>query len=379
MYFDAGRGVYVGAIDLGRDPETGRRVRRKVSAPTRSEAREKLDQLRQERRSTGTVGRRDVTVERIVRDLLAAPPPSWRSPITVRVNTQYAAHVIAGLGKAKVVKLTPGDVERFLRGLARDGFATTTIAATKGFLALAIRRAQRDGLVGRNAAELAETPHGTRRVSKALTLEQIGQLFGSDLTPWWRAHLITGILCGLRPGELLGLRWQDVDLDAKVIRVRKCLKQHKDPATGKLALVLDELKTPQSRRTLALPAAAAAALRAHRTAQAADRLRLGRHYTDSGLVFCGTAGQPCWRQDVTRTFKSICAAAGIPGDWHPHELRHTFVSVLSDAGVDIDAIADAAGHSSANVTRTVYRHQIADTVTRAAEAMDRIFGQVSGS
>ncbi len=379
VYFDGSRGVYVGAIDLGRDLDTGRRMRRKVSGATRREVRSKLDELRQEHRKTGTVGRQDVTVERIMRDLLDAPPAAWRSPITMDVNTRHVNRVIEALGKVRVVKLTPGEVERMLRKLARDGLSTYTISATRAVLARAIRRAQRDGLVGRNVAELAETPHGTRRISQALTLEQIGQLFGSDLAPWWRAYLTTGILCGLRPGELLGLRWQDIDFDGGALRVRKALHQQRDPATGKIALVLADLKTKQSKRTLALPAAAAVALRAHRTAQTAERLRLGRHYADHGLVFCGTAGQPCWRQDTNRAFKRICSAADIPGDWHPHELRHTFVSVLSDAGVDIDAIADSAGHSSANVTRTVYRHVIADKLTTAAEAMDRIFGQVSGS
>jgi integrase len=82
---------------------------------------------------------------------------------------------------------------------------------------------------------------------------------------------------------------------------------------------------------------------------------------------------------VGRQFKALCDRAGIGSNWHPHEQRHTFVSVLSDAGIDIEAIADAAGHANSSVTRTVYRHQIADKVSRAAAAMDEIFGRVSGS
>ena len=211
-----------------------------------------------------------------------------------------------------------------------------------------------------------------------MTIEQIRALFASDLTAWWRAYLMTGILCGLRPGELLGLTWDDVDFAGGVVRVRHCLKAMPGP-DGKSVLRLEDLKTERSRRTLALPAKAAEALRALRAVQAADKLRLGRYYTDRGIVFCGNAGQPQWQANVGRGFKRMCGRAGIGSGWHPHEQRHTFVSVLSAAGVDIEAIADAAGHVNSNVTRTVYRHQIADKVTGAAAAMDEIFGKVSGS
>lgn len=377
VFFDAARGCWVGSVDIGRDPQTGRRRRRKVSGQTKTECRDNLDELRREFARTGTVAPRNVTVGKIVRDLLDAPPAEWRSPSTIAVNTRECERIIDQLGSARLVKLTPGDVERFLSRMARGGLATKTISGSKGILARAIRRAQRDGLVGRNVAELAETPRGTRAESKSMTLEQIRALFASGLTTWWRAYIMTGILCGLRPGELTGLTWDDVDFDAGVIRVRHSLKEVPAGDGKTTVLQLEDLKTEQSRRTLQLPARVGEALRALRTAQAADRLRLGQHYGDMGLVFGGNAGQPLRRQAVNRQFKSICKAAGLGTGWHPHEQRHTFVSVLSDSGVDIEVIADAAGHINSNVTRTVYRHQIADKVTRTSDAMDQIFGRGS--
>ena len=357
---------------LGRDPETGRRSRRKVSAATKTECREKLDGLREEKRRTGTVGRRDITVERVVRDRLASPPPTVRSPITRRVHEDHAARIIAALGKVKLVSLTPSQVERFLRKMADDGYAIKTIRDTRSLLAGAIRRAERDGLVGRNAALLADLPAGSRKRSSAMTLAQIGQLLGCGLSPWWRAYISVGVMCGLRPGELLGLRWEDVDFAAKVIRIRHALQDQEG------LLLLADLKTDRSRRTLVMPAAVAAALRALRTQQAADKLRLGSIYTDQGFVFCRADGRPARRQSVYAGFRRCCKRAGI-GEFHPHELRHTHVSVLSDAGVDMEVIADSVGHVNSTVTRTVYRHQLADTVARAAAAMDQIFGTGSAS
>jgi integrase len=188
-------------------------------------------------------------------------------------------------------------------------------------------------------------------------------------------------MCGLRPGELLGLRWQDVDFDVGVLRVRKCLKSLPDQATGKRVLVLEELKTERSRRTIRMSRQVTAALLALRKEQAAAKLRLGAAYDvrDLAIVFGDGAGAPKWAQDVRSTFQTLYRRAGIGEGWTPRERRHTFVSVLSDSGVDIEQIADAVGHVNSTVTKAVYRHQIADEITSAATVMDSIFGEAKGS
>jgi integrase len=157
---------------------------------------------------------------------LANEPRTVRSDITRRVHADHAERIIAAIEKIKIVQLTPSQIEqRLLWRMAEDGYATKTIADTRSLLAGAIRRAERDGLVGRNVATLADLPTGTSKQSSAMTLAQVGQLLGSGLDPWWRAYVIVGVMCGLRPGELLGLRWQDVDFAEKVIRVRHALTE----------------------------------------------------------------------------------------------------------------------------------------------------------
>ncbi|HEY3980302.1 MAG TPA: site-specific integrase, partial [Streptosporangiaceae bacterium] len=239
--------------------------------------------------------------------------------------------------------------------------------------------AQRDGLVHQNVADLADVPRGTKRVSKAMTKDQIAALLALDLKPFWRAYIVTAVTCGLRPGEMLGLRWDDVDMSEGIIRVRKCLKALPGP-DGKRVLTLADLKTVRSRRTMQLPRDAEIVLRTLRAQQARDRLRLGAAYTDAGLVFAMESGGARWPQDVALQFGSLCKRAGLGKGWHPHETRHTWVSVLSEGGVDIEDIADAAGHVNSTVTRTVYRHQLADKITKASAAMDGILnvGEVSG-
>jgi integrase len=173
-----------------------------------------------------------------------------------------------------------------LRDMAAGGASTDSIRRARALLTRGIRRAQRDGLVHRNVAELAEMPRGTRRASKAMTLDQVRDLLALELTPFWRAYIVTALTCGLRPGELLGLRWRYVDFSQGIIRVRMCLKALPSAdGYGKRVLTLAELKTDRSRRTLQMPRDAAAVLRALKAQQAKDRLRLGKcvHRQRSGV------------------------------------------------------------------------------------------------
>jgi integrase len=351
-----------------------------VHAATKAECWDRLDELRAELKKAGSVAPRDLTVADVISDLLGHPPASWKSPITLINKKNQAARITGALGKVKVARLTVTQVERFLEDAAAEGLSADTLRRLRWML-LAIRRAERDGKAARNVAALAEVPAAPRRQSKSMNLEQIRALLGLDLTAWWRAYITVALMCGLRPGELLGLRWEDVDFKAGVIRVRKCLKALPDPVTGKRVLVLETLKTERSRRTIRMPRQVVAVLLALRKEQAAARLKLGTLYDTRGLaiVFGDGAGAPKWPQDVWKHFNTLCGRAGIGEHWTPREQRHSFVSVLSDAGVDIEQIADAVGHVNSTITKAVYRHQIADEVTSVATAMDAIFGDASGS
>ena len=246
------------------------------------------------------------------------------------------------------------------------GLSTSTIRGCKSVLARSLKRAMRDGLVLVNVATVAEVPEGTRRRSRSMTTVQARQLLNSDLDTWWRAYFELALRLGLRPGELTGLRWEDVDFDAGLIRVRHSLKR------GRTGLAPGDLKTESSKRTLSMPDPVRVALTALRRQQREDRVRLGPYYLDKhDLVFRDDAGRPMARQRVHKRFKDVMERAGLGTDWQPRETRHTFVSIASEHGASIEDIADAAGHVNPNVTRAVYRHQISDTVTRAPAAIDQ--------
>jgi integrase len=364
IYHDEDRSRWVGVLDVT-EPGSGRRTRRKVSAKTKTELRQKLDALRRELADAGSAGPAAATVGSVVADWTSHLPSRIKDPTSVAIVRRHASRITAGLGRMPVRKLQARDVETLLATMAAEGLSTSTIRGCRSVLARAIDRAMRDRMVLVNVARLAEIPEGTVRKSRSMTTSQARQVLASDLSPWWRAYFTTAFYCGLRPGELTGLRWADVDFESSVIRVRTSLKR------GTAGLAPAGLKTESSKRTLSMPGAVRSALTALRKEQAADRLRLGPHYQDRhDLVFRDHAGRAVPRQRLNTRFKDVLAAAGLGRDWQPRETRHSFVSIASDHGVSIEDIADAAGHVNSNVTRAVYRHQISDTVTRAPAALD---------
>jgi integrase len=134
-----------------------------------------------------------------------------------------------------------------------------------------------------------------------------------------------------------------------------------------------DTKTEKSRRTLELPGLAADALREHRACQAKERLAAGPLWQDHGLVFASQVGTPLDASHVRRSFRSITSKANLGTDWTPRELRHSFVSIMSDNEVPIETISDLVGHSSTAVTDEVYRHQLKPVITKGAETMNTIF------
>lgn len=162
------------------------------------------------------------------------------------------------------------------------------------------------------------------------------------------------------PGRGRALTWPDVDLGKAVVCVIRSDRFGSDT------------KTPKSRRGLKLPGPVVEALREEASLQEADKYMAGKLWEDHGLVFCTATGRPPDASHVRREFKRITKAAGLGTDWTPREMRHTFVSVLSDNGMPLQDIADLVGHSGTRTTETVYRHQLTPVITKGATAMEGI-------
>jgi integrase len=385
IYWVASRSRFVGAISLGFGPD-GKRIRKVVTGKTKQDVRDKLKSLHDELSRSVRSSRR-YTIAQAVDDWLE-DGMDGRSAATVAKYRHVLAPVLADLGNRVLTDLSAGEVKAALSRYAAT-HATETASIARLGLERAIRHAEANDLVSRNVAALVETPKGRAgRPSKALSATQAAAVLrasredhalrefpGCPPRPptLMHAYIVLCLLAGIRTEEVQALRWDHVDLDGRPdadpplppsVAVWKSVRAHGDT------------KTERSRRTLALPAMAVAALRELRAHQADDRVEAGGLWQESGLVFTTRIGTALSAGHVRRMFKDVCEHAGIGTDWSPRELRTSFVSLMSERGVSTEEIARLVGHSSTRITETVYRRELRPVITTGAEVMDAVFQNV---
>ncbi len=346
---------WIARLDLGVGPN-GRRIRVKATAPTKAEARRKLDRLQSEHQSGMDLTQRDVTVAELTelwlqRGLANTVTDNTRANYTALLNT----HVLPGIGARKVTTLEPEHIEALLDHLADKGYATRTLGLTLSLIRRILTFGQRRRLVVRNVADLVQTPTGAPSKERTgLSVEQARALLDAAHGERLGGLITLSLLLGLRPGEVAGLTWPVVDLDSTppTVRIEHSLRRTSE------GMVLVPPKTPSSRRTIALPQACVDALREQKSRQTSDAKAAGRQWANPDqLVFTTETGTPLDPSNTRRAFDRIAAKAGLV-HVHPHQLRHAAASLLSAAGVRLEDIADILGHRSPTITADIYRHPV---------------------
>jgi integrase len=266
--------------------------------------------------------------------------------------------IIPHLGEAKIRYLTAVEVGAWHGALLREGLSPRTVRHAHRVLARALRR------VKNTAALEVELPGVEEEEIEILTAEQISdvlaKLDGHTLFPIVSLALTTG----MRRGELLGLQWGDIDLDAATLRVERSVEE------TKAGVRLKPPKTRRGRRNLKLPAEAVAMLRAHKVQQMELRLVLGMgNVAPSTLVFGTVGGELIRPRNLSKTWWRVRSAMGLPAV-SLHAFRHTHASMLIRAGVDILTISRRLGHSKAAITLDVYGHLIDGADAAAAKALE---------
>ena len=378
IHEDKARGRWVGSITVGYDGK--RQVRRSVTGRTKREVVDKLNALRQAADAGLAPARAELTVTRFLETWLTDVLPGTVAPLTQWNYEQVARrYVIPTIGQKRLRTLTARDVAVMLRQLEqgdpkakppRRPVAPNTRRAARSVLRRALRWAEAEGMVARNVAQIAPGVRIGGTEGRTLTIDDARRLLAAVEGHRLEAAFSVALALGLRRGELLGLAWDDLELDREPSRlaVRRALKRV--PGQG---LVLDEPKTKTSRRTVHLPRPVVAALRAHRVRQAAERLQAGPEWVAAplgvDLVFRTPFGTPVDPDNFRHACYRLTEDAGL-GRWSPHELRHSAASILIAQGVDLKLISELLGHSSIRVTSDVYGHLLDAGKAHAAAAMD---------
>lgn len=359
---------WIASVTVGYD-DRGKRVFRRASGRTKTEAKDKLKEIQRAYDDGMVTAATGYTVGDAVTYWLAYGL-NGRDPHTVEMYRTYAeTHIIPAIGKRKLRELTVEDVEKLLAEKSAI-LSTRSLRIIHSILSRAVRKAQVRDKIRRNIVLFCEVPEGrTGRPSKSLALAQAeAVLKAAERAPArMRAYIVVSLLTGARTEEMRALRWHDVDVSGQ--------PEADPPIPPNVALVRSvraggDTKTRMSRRALMLPQRAADAL------QDLWETRTCAHEVMRDcpcLVFITRTGRPLEARNVRRDFRKVVDMAGLAGrEWAPRELRHSFVSLLSDARVPIESISRLVGHRSTMVTETIYRKQLRPVIEGGAEVMDRI-------
>lgn len=273
-------------------------------------------------------------------------------------------HIVPALGGVVLAKLTPQDVQKLMAAkLASGDLSARSTNYIRSVLRRALTHAVRWGLVSRNAASQAEPlPQAKPKISP-FTPDQASRLIECAQTHRLCAAFELALATGLRRGELLGLRWKDVDMDAGALTVRVTLQR----VNGQAAWL--EPKTEASQRTVALPASLIARLRSHKAAQNAERRLSGVDWANKDLVFTNRSGGPMLPRNFDNQYQLLLRRAGLPHR-RVHDLRHTAASLMLAAGIPLHIVSKTLGHTSISMTANFYGHLYDSDRQKVADVMD---------
>jgi integrase len=358
--------------------EGGKRRMKSYFAATQAEVQEKLLAARSDLSRGLLISAKAQTVGAFLDDwLLRSLKPRAKARAFESFSTITRLHIKPMLGGVPLHKLSPQHIQRLLHDKSATGLAPQTVSNIKTVLRSALAQALKWSLVSRNSAALVDAPRIPRKQVVPFDAEQAGRLLEAAKGSRYEAVYQLALMLGMRRGELLGLRWTDVDLDGRALRVSQSLQRIAtvgEEKGTKTALIATEVKTDGSRRTIALPDGIVKGLKAHKARQAQERLVAGAAWEDHGLVFTSRNGRPTEPINLHRDYKALLEKAKLPTTMRFHDCRHSAATLLLAQGISPKMIADLLGHSRIGITMDLYGHILPAMRRDTADAMDKILG-----
>jgi integrase len=368
------RGHGEGAIFQRKDGRWVARVtlpdgtRKDYYAKTRREAADKLKGAQRSAEDGVDLSADRVTVAHFLDTWLSS---SVKPSVKVKTFTTYESlcrtAIVPRIGSKKLVKLTALDLQSLYTNLAESGLSPRSVHHVHRVLHRAFNQGVQWKILPRNPCDGATSPKAPRAEMSVWNAGEADAFLIATREQRMHGLYVLALTTGMRQGELLGLKWTDIDFTAGTLAVRRALQWQRGNG-----LVFVEPKTARSRRKIHLSQTALAALRVHKDRQAFDRHVLGSEWNEHGLVFCDFLGEPLSPTNETKRFQRASAAAGLPAIRF-HDLRHTAATILLAKGVHVKLVSEMLGHSTIVLTLDTYSHVIPAMHSDAAAAMDAVF------
>jgi integrase len=356
--------------DIERDPATGRRrVRYRTVKGAKRDAQRAL------REALAAVDRgQHVEPGRMtVGDWLQQWLDVSAHTVAPKTHERYAEivakHLVPALGAIRLAKLAPVHIQAYYaaalasgRRDGKGGLSAQTVVHLDRVLSRALKRARQLRLIAANPTQDIERPRVERKEIQVLDAAQATKLVAAASSTRIYVPIVLALATGLRRGELLALRWQDLDLDARTLTVVRSLEQTNDGLRFKAP------KSARGRRTIALSESMVEVLRSHRLAQLEERMQLGLGRDENALVFARLDGEPIAPDTFTGWFARVAKRAGVRINFHG--LRHTHMTDLLRANIHPKVASERAGHSSVGFTLDRYSHVVPGLQEDAAMRID---------
>jgi integrase len=279
-----------------------------------------------------------------------------------RYRTIVRLHLTPALGHLPLDRLHPMTIQELWARQLDTEISSTTVRKHHNVLHSALASAVRMRLLIVNPADAVTPPRPRHREMKVLEDDGVARLLATVKGTAIHIPVLLALATGMRRGEVLGLRWSDIDFAAGSLAVRQTLQE----AEGQR--IMKGPKTPRSRRVIALPSVVVEALRQHRAEQAQVRLLLGARYANLDLVCTQSDGSGWWASNFDRSFRNAKGLANV--DVRFHDLRHTHATQLLIAGVHPKVVSERLGHASIGITLDTYSHVLPSMQEEAADKID---------
>ena len=364
------KGSWTIQVYAGKDPVTGKKMRvARTVRGTKKQAELALAKLIQSVETGVDFDATKLSVADYIARWLASTEKRVRPRTIERYSELMRLHVVPVIGAIPLLKLKPLHVEKIYERAFARGLSAQSVLHIHRVLFTALRQAVSWQLIPRNVAEAVVPPRPEPREVKPMTPGDVIQVLETVSGTTLETPTVLALGTGMRLGEVLGLRWQDVDLGAKSARVIQTLQE-----TDAHGLVFVPPKTHRSRRGVSLPTFVVQALRKHKKEQSERRLMVGSAWQDYDLIVERGDGQPLRTSTMSNRFADAMKRADI--DLTFHGLRHGHASLMLAAGVNLKVVSERLGHSKIGITADLYTHVAEEVHETAALSLDAFLGPV---
>ncbi|WP_037351054.1 tyrosine-type recombinase/integrase [Anaeroarcus burkinensis] len=354
------------------DPVSGLSKIKTFSRKTQKEVTEWLNEIKAQMHMGTYIGERKMTVQEWLETWLNEyAKPKVRQTTWESYESVIRRHVVPHIGMMRIQSLKPEHLQRLFNEKIRNGrvdgkggLSATTVRYINAAINQAFKQAVKNQIISRNIAELVEKPKVKKHEISPLTKEQINKFLECAKGHKFYEAFLIECFTGLRRGELLGLRWKDIDFEKYQLTVNQSVN------VTRTGLKIAEPKTKTSKRTIPLTEQVMVILKIYRKRQIEERLRLGIPNTYD-LIFCNEKGQPFDPTNFVRQFESVLKMAELPRVRF-HDMRHTHATLLLAQGENIKVVQERLGHTTVRMTLDTYSHVLPGMQKNATERISKI-------